>query len=334
MSGTYQEINLDDDEGKTPDDIEIVNEEVEQTPESEEETLAPEPKTQAAEEDDGEEGGEDQPRGKRTRSQRLKAQRDHYAKLAQEAEERARAAEEKAKRLEQTATDSTAVGMDLLITNLDSELKSLRRDYDVAWDAGDKDKIFDIQTQIAEKVAERKQAERERAAIPTRKASKESGGDTQQQTKETPNAGRTPDRPRREPSPEAKEWFDRNKTWYLKDPVMTAVANAIDTKMTRDEGMNAETDPDYFEELDRRIRAELPHKFHEEKRTQTAGSGKTGPTIQNRGNPPPTSGKVRVTITAADREMARHLNISIEDYAREKAKRERAMNTATQYTEI
>ena len=51
------------------------------------------------------------------------------------------------------------------------------------------------------------------------------------------------------------------------------------------------------------------------------------------GTPLPT-GKVRVTITQSDREMANHLGISVEDYAREKARSERAQQTTSQYTEI
>jgi len=43
---------------------------------------------------------------------------------------------------------------------------------------------------------------------------------------------------------------------------------------------------------------------------------------------------VRVTITQADRDSAYKMGISVEDYAREKAKVERAQNTASQYTEI
>lgn len=332
MSGTYQEINLDDLEGKAPpDDIEIINEET-LAPEPEEETEPTEPasKKQEVEASDEEEEAESGRTGKRTRSQRLKAQRDAFAQRLAEAEARATAAEERARKFESTATDSTAVGMDLLITGIESDIKALRQDFNVAFDAGDREQLFDVQQKISEKVAEKKQAERERASLPTRRAPKDSGGDTPPQTKETPSA--PPKRaPVGEPSEEAKSWYEKNKAWFNKDPVMTAVARAIDSAMVHEDGMTSD-DPDYFDELDRRLRAEIPHKFKD--KTPTAGSGKTGPTVQNRGSTPTANGKIRVTITQADREMARHLNISIEDYAREKAKRDRAQQTATQYTEI
>lgn len=111
---------------------------------------------------------------------------------------------------------------------------------------------------------------------------------------------------------------------------MTAGARAVDQQMVRD-GFVPE-DPDYFEELDRRLQKEFPHKFG---RASAPGrQPANNPTIQNRSAPSPAPGKVRVTITQADREMANHLGITVEQYAREKAKTERAAQTTSQYTEI
>ena len=65
-----------------------------------------------------------------------------------------------------------------------------------------------------------------------------------------------------------------------------------------------------------------------------AAPAKSSPTIQNRGQALPASGKVKVVITAEDRRMADHLGLDIQTYAREKAKRERALQGVSQYTEI
>ena len=109
---------------------------------------------------------------------------------------------------------------------------------------------------------------------------------------------------------------------------MTAGARIIDQQMVADG--YAPDDPDYFEELDKRLRTEFPSKLG----AKAAPRAATNPTIQNRGAPSPTPGKIRVTITQSDREMANHLGISVEDYAREKARSERAQQTTSQYTEI
>ena len=112
---------------------------------------------------------------------------------------------------------------------------------------------------------------------------------------------------------------------------MSAVARTIDAQMVN-EGYQP-SDPDYFEELDKRLHAELPHKFRSEPATEER-KPTPSPTVQNRSTPQPANGKIRVVITAADREMARHLGLPIEVYAREKARREQGQNTANQYTEI
>ena len=336
MSGSqYQELDLDNlGAAEVPSDIEIVDEgqDIEVVPE--EETPAPAPKPAArtapaeddddAEEDSSEDdSGQASERKKLSRSQRLKVQRDNYARQLAEMQDRLAAAEERASKFEKDATEGASIGMDMYIKSLDADMQSLRREFDTAFDAGDREKIFQVQQRMAELAAEKKQAERDRRSIPT-KAAAPAGQEAPQQTPQTQPTTK-PNRP----NPLALEWLDRNKTWFNVDPVMTAAAQAIDQQMVR-EGF-VPSDPDYFDELDKRVRREMPHKFGEAAPARKASS----PTVQNRaGVVPGSNGKVRVTITQADREMANHLGISITDYAREKAKRERATGTASQYTEI
>lgn len=330
MSDGYKELDLSN-PGKpgTPEaesEFEIVHEGLE-TPETEiVEEPAPAPAKAAAPapqaEDDDDEAPE-APSGERrklTRSQRLKAQRDAYAQQLAAAQARLAEAESRARRFEQDANEGAAIGFDLYAKNLDTALQVLRREFDQAFDSGDREKIFEVQQKMAGIVAEKQQLERDRRSIPT-KPTQQSGSDTPQQTPTNP--------PKKGPSPAAMEWYERNKTWFNKDPVMTAGARVIDKQMVADG--YAPEDPDYFEELDKRLKAEFPSKLGG--RTTPARQA-NNPTIQNRAAPATTPGKVRVTITQADREMANHLGISVEDYAREKARSERAQQTTSQYTEI
>ena len=330
MSDGYKELDLSN-PGKpgTPEaesEFEIVHEGLE-TPETEiVEEPAPAPAKAAAPapqaEDDDDEAPE-APSGERrklTRSQRLKAQRDAYAQQLAAAQARLAEAESRARRFEQDANEGAAIGFDLYAKNLDTALQVLRREFDQAFDSGDREKIFEVQQKMAGIVAEKQQIERDRRSIPT-KPTQQSGSDTPQRTPTKP--------PKKGPSPAAMEWYERNKTWFNKDPVMTAGARIIDKQMVADG--YAPEDPDYFEELDKRLKAEFPSKLGG--RTTPARQA-NNPTIQNRAAPATTPGKVRVTITQADREMANHLGISVEDYAREKARSERAQQTTSQYTEI
>lgn len=328
--GGYKELDLDNpgkaSDSDTASDIEIVHEGLETVDTEIVEEAAPPVKAKAPEpepEDEEDDATVEAPSGERskklTRSQRLKAQRDAYAKQLAEAQERLAQAEQRAKKFEQDANDGAAIGFDLYAKSLDASIQALRRDFDAAFDAGDREKIFEVQQKMATLAAEKQQIERDRRAIPT-KPTQQSGSDTPQQTPPSQPA-------RKAPSPGAMEWYERNKTWFNKDPVMTAGARVIDQQMVAD-GYQPD-DPDYFDELDKRLKAEFPAKLGVKARQPA-----TNPTIQNRSAPAATPGKIRVTITQADRDMANHLGISVEDYAREKARAERAAQTTSQYTEI
>ena len=333
--GGYKELDLDN-PGKPVDagaesDFEIVHEGLEQPVTEIVEEPAPAPAATKAQEPESEADDEDDvtpepssgERSKKlTRSQRLKAQRDAYARQLADTQAKLAEAHARAKKFEQDANDGAAIGFELYAKSLDASMQALRREFDLAFDSGDREKIFEVQQKMASLVAEKQQIERDRRTLPTKPAP-QTGSETQPQ----PTATR-PNPPRKTPSPAAMEWYERNKTWFNKDVVMTAGARVIDQQMVADG--YAPDDPDYFEELDRRLKAEFPAKLGG--RTQPRPTA--NPTIQNRASPAPTSGKIRVTITQADRDMANHLGISVEEYAREKARAERASQTASQYTEI
>ena len=331
--GGYKELDLDN-PGKpgADSDLEIIHEELEQ-PETEivqEEApavkaKAPAPEPEVDDEDDTPEPSSGERSKKLTRSQRLKAQRDAYARQLADAQAQLTEARNRAAKFEQDANDGATIGFDLYAKSLDSSLQALRRDFDAAFDSGDREKIFEVQQKMASIVAEKQQIERDRRSIPT-KPTPQSGSDTQRQ----PAATQPKPAPAKAPSPGAMEWYERNKTWFNKDPVMTAGARVIDQQMVADG--YAPDDPDYFEELDKRLKSEFPTKLGG--KTTTPRQPASNPTIQNRGTPAASPGKIRVTITQADRDMAGHLGISVEDYAREKARAERAAQTTSQYTEI
>lgn len=336
---TFQELDLDN-LGKVPadlnaaDDFEIVDETQapEQQPEPEpapqQETRATQPAPEADDDDDDGSAPASQERRKLTRSQRLKAQRDHYAQQVASLQQELESLRNRAQKSEQDSVEAANIGLDFYIQTLDSNIKALRREFDQAFDAGDRDKIFEVQQRMAELAAEKKQAEREKRTIPTKAAPpSQSGQAAPQQTQ--PTASPAPGK--QAPVPGAQEWAARNKDWFNVDPAMTAAAFAIDRQMVT-EGF-APTDPDYFEELDTRIRQTFPHKFQAAEQPAARPQRQT-PTVQNKGQSMPTSGKVKVVITAEDRRMADQLGLDIQTYAREKAKRERALQSATQYTEI
>ena len=125
--------------------------------------------------------------------------------------------------------------------------------------------------------------------------------------------------PQRRIDPKAQEWADKN-TWFNKDIVMTEGAKAIHRQLVEEEGYdpisNAE---EYYQEIDRRIALEFPHKFAKNteettnKPTQTVASAtrssKAGRKIQR--------------LTPSEVAIAKKLGVSLDEYAKQK----RLMNT-------
>ena len=125
--------------------------------------------------------------------------------------------------------------------------------------------------------------------------------------------------PQRRIDPKAQEWADKN-TWFNKDIVMTEGAKAIHRQLTEDEGYDPISHPDeYYQEIDRRLAIEFPHKFAKNKEettnkpTQTVASAtrssKTGRKIQR--------------LTPSEVAIAKKLGVSLDEYAKQK----RLMNT-------
>ena len=110
--------------------------------------------------------------------------------------------------------------------------------------------------------------------------------------------------------PAAAAWAEKN-TWFGQDEPMTLVAFSIHNNMVEKEGWTGK-EPSYYEELDKRIRAEFPHKFEQKP------NGRSAPPVggANRGNQ--RGGPQKVRLTQSEVAIARKLGISNEEYAKQK----------------
>lgn len=326
MSGTYQEVDL---EGPGPKKIEAEAEPEFEIVEEEAEASAPAPAPKADDDDEGEPEAEAKP-GRLSRSQRLKLQRDNFAQQLAETRAQLEAERQARTQLQTQNEEAATAGYDFYIQTLGESMKALRAEFDAAFDQGDRDKLFNVQQKMAELAAEKKAAEREKAQRPTKAAA----GGEDQKPPTRPTTGATESPQSKSPSPAGKtnplavEWADRHKDWFNKNQVMTMAARVIDAQMAQ-EGFDPQ-EPDYFDELDRRLKEEFPHRLNAPKKTQA----QAGPTVQHRAAALAPGAKVKVVITGQDREVARRLGISVEDYAKQKARREAAVNSVSGYTEI
>lgn len=126
-----------------------------------------------------------------------------------------------------------------------------------------------------------------------------------------PQVERPAPQPRNEPPAEALDYIRSNSDWWGKDRIQTAVAVAISEDLI-EEGFDPTT-KEYYDELDKRRTAQKAAALVKPSTPTTAPSARAAPA------PAPTPGKTRVTLTAGEKEMARRLGVSVEDYARSKA---------------
>lgn len=113
------------------------------------------------------------------------------------------------------------------------------------------------------------------------------------------------------PSPKAEEWADKNE-WFGSDQTMTYAAFGIHNQL-KEEGFDLSSD-EYYDELNRRIRKEFPHKFKKQDNVQV-----NAPTVApaTRGQSSVgTSGRRTVKLTPSEVSMARRLGVPLEEYAK------------------
>ena len=114
------------------------------------------------------------------------------------------------------------------------------------------------------------------------------------------------------PDPKAEAWAAKND-WFGKDAAMTMTSFVHHRQLTEEEGFDG-TEDEYYDEIDKRMRAEFPHKFgdtvpqEETRPAQTVASATRSP---KRGR-----GKNTVRLTPSQVAIAKKLGVQLEEYAR------------------
>ena len=114
------------------------------------------------------------------------------------------------------------------------------------------------------------------------------------------------------PDPKASDWASKNE-WFGTDEPMTLTAFSIHKALVDTEGYDPQSD-EYYNEVDKRMRTEFPHKFG-----NTPARGRnSGPAVAsaNRGSTRPKQQKIK--LTKSEVAIADKLGVSYEQYARQK----------------
>tara|TARA_R100000700_G_scaffold9932_1_gene14452 strand:- start:318 stop:1229 length:912 start_codon:yes stop_codon:yes gene_type:complete len=113
-----------------------------------------------------------------------------------------------------------------------------------------------------------------------------------------------------EPDPKAEEWAQKNE-WFGSDEPMTLVAFNIHNKLL-EQGFDPE-DSMYYDEIDKQMRAEFPHKFANGGDVETS---KIQQTVAPAGRTTNSKGRKQVRLTKSQVEMAKRLNVPLKEYAK------------------
>ena len=107
----------------------------------------------------------------------------------------------------------------------------------------------------------------------------------------------------------AEDWATKN-SWFGKDRAMTFTAFEHHKDLVEKEGFDPKSD-DYYAEIDKRIKVDFPHKF--DRKEETAKTNQMVASVK-RGVKP---GRKSVKLTSSQVQIARKLNVPLEEYAKQ-----------------
>jgi GH15 family glucan-1,4-alpha-glucosidase len=173
------------------------------------------------------------------------------------------------------------------------------------YDRGDVDKMFDAQ-QVLSKIAIEQERYRLAKAQQEKLAVQRAPEQQTQQTQQAPQ----PRAASPKPDPKAEAWASKHE-WFGQDDVMTYAAFGIHRRLVEEEGFDPNSD-EYYNEIDRRMVSEFPHKFAGQKngRSSQVASADTSASRKK------TTGRRTVKLSPSQVAMARKLNVPLEEYAK------------------
>ena len=111
--------------------------------------------------------------------------------------------------------------------------------------------------------------------------------------------------------PKAEDWA-ANNSWFGKDNAMTYTAFDLHKKLTEEEGFDPNS-PEYYAEIDKRIRVDFPHKFGNTKSQESTKPTQTVASATRSVKP----GRKTVRLTSSQVAIAKKLGVPLEEYAKQ-----------------
>ena len=190
-----------------------------------------------------------------------------------------------------------------------SQEQQAKRALTEAHEAGDYERVAEAQSALSQVAIEK-----ERIRLQTAKAQRDAQQREQQAQQQQQQQQYQQQQPQRQAAdPKLEKWLSKND-WFEKDNVMNAAATAIHKQIVNDEGFDPSTD-EYYAEIDRRIRKEMPHKFQAKQQnaqvvTPASGNGRSLKSGRKRS----------VELTPGQVAFANKMRIPLDVYAKEVVK--------------
>ena len=223
----------------------------------------------------------------------------------QAALEYARGVQAQAQQAQKMAVESDFGRMSEAKSRVDTQMLTIRQIIKKAREEGD----IDTETEAQERLAALAVEQRELATRLERGAEQP----VQQQVYNPPQQQvyQQPAQPRVDPKAEA--WAEENE-WFGQDTVMTYAAWGIDKQLREVEGFDGSSD-EYYDELNRRIRAQFPQKFAAQpNRQQRQSVQAVAPAARSSGVN--TNARRSVRLSPSQVAIAKKLGVPLEEYAK------------------
>ena len=186
---------------------------------------------------------------------------------------------------------------------IENELDLVKKAYKDAHDRGDADALVEAQQKLSQITIEQERYRLAKAQQEKVTVQKEEAPSTEVPPTEAPA------QPAAKPDPRAEEWATKNE-WFGQDEVMTYAAFGIHRKLVEEQGFDPTSD-EYYNEIDKQIRSEFPHKFASQPNGRS-GQVASADTSASRKK----SGRRTVKLSPSQVAIANKLGVPLEEYAK------------------
>ena len=297
------DVNIDIEESKEEAvvETEAPKQETESTEQETDKTYENERETKLEEKDD--EKLEDYSKGVQSRIAKLTRKMREAERREKAALDYAKGVEESRKQLESKFEKTDADYVKKFETSIQTGLEAAQKELAAAIEAGDANAQVEANKRIATLAFENAKLEQVKEG-------------RQQVEKPVQSLSQTNvNVPQRDdpinPDPRAEAWASKNP-WFGTDRAMTYTAFEIHKDLTEKEGYDPSSD-EYYEEVDKRIRVDFPHKFGKNGDKQSTAPVQTVASASRSVKP----GRKTVKLTSSQVAIAKKLGVPLEEYAKQ-----------------